>query len=475
MPLRGDLLLSIPLSIFAAPSPIKTTRSRCPVCLREITAEVFERGGAVYMTKSCEAHGSFETLIAADARFYYHSTGAGGCSAGCGCADASTQESNRQAASLTRDAFDVLSTCVALIEIVDSCNLTCPTCYAASPLSVDDQVDCLSFEQFTANVEEVLARKGCIDILQLSGGEPTIHPEFARLLEWSLTRQGIGYVLINTNGVRLARDAAFREELGALRAAHGRFELYMQFDGPQQQGQFELRGADLRAVRGQAIDGAGRLGIPTTLGMVVTPQTRAHLGAALRFGLARPHCRGLTLQPMFMSGRVPGIESALPIARETHRPISVGDVIQDLVAQGDGRLTIEDFTPLPCGDPNCHTMSYLIRTEAGPIGLSRLVDLNSLQGFLADRLDYRLEDLAQCGCESEPLGAILKSLEIGPHQPFRIFIKPFMDAWTFDQDRIDRCCTHVIRRDGKLDSFCRYYLNGGRAGEAVSGGASAAR
>ena len=43
---------------------------------------------------------------------------------------------------------------------------------------------------------------------------------------------------------------------------------------------------------------------------------------------------------------------------------------------------------------------------------------------------------------------------------FRLFIKPFMDAWTWDEDRIDRCCTHVIRPDGKLDSFCRYYANG---------------
>ena len=54
-----------------------------------------------------------------------------------------------------------------------------------------------------------------------------------------------------------------------------------------------------------------------------------------------------------------------------------------------------------------------------------------------------------------------REIQIGPEQPFRIFIKPFMDASTFDQDRIDRCCTHVIRPDGTLDSFCRYYLGGG--------------
>jgi hypothetical protein len=131
------------------------------------------------------------------------------------------------------------------------------------------------------------------------------------------------------------------------------------------------------------------------------------------------------------------------------------------VDQAAGLLTAKDFTPLPCGDPNCHTIGYLLRTNDGPVGLSRLVDLESMQGFLRDRLDYDLQDLEKCGCESEPLGDVLHGLELGPDAPFRLFIKPFMDAWTFDQDRIDRCCTHVIRPDGRLDSFCRYYLGAG--------------
>jgi len=63
----------------------------------------------------------------------------------------------------------------------------------------------------------------------------------------------------------------------------------------------------------------------------------------------------------------------------------------------------------------------------------------------------------KCGCESEPLGGLLKKFELDESNTFRLFIKPFMDARTWDEDRIDRCCTHVIRPDGKLDSFCRYY------------------
>lgn len=441
---------------------IKTTTSRCPVCLAATEAEVFERGSSVFMRKSCPEHGAFEILIARDPQFYHFSIGARDGSSCCGpdtscCETAGADES--------RDPFDVLSSCLALIEIVDSCNLTCPTCYAGSPFGIDDEVDCISFEEYRTRVEGVLDRKGSIDILQLTGGEPTIHPQFFDLLDWALQEPRIGYVLINTNVVRIAVDEAFRTRLGESRRRHGKFELYVQFDGPQEAGQRDLRGADLRDIRRKAIDEAGALGIPSTLAMVVTRTTIRHLGDTLRFGLDRPHCRGITFQPMFTSGRVPKVESTtLPVMNGSPEPISVGDVIHAITEQARGLLTFDDFTPLPCGDPNCHTISYLLRTDDEPIGMSQLINLEALQSFLADRVDYRLDDLARCGCENEPLGQVLQQLEIGPDRPFRIFIKPFMDAWTFDQDRIDRCCTHVIRPDGKLDSFCRYYLHNGTAG-----------
>ena len=430
---------------------VKTTTSRCPVCIMPVPAEVRERDGRVVMAKACPEHGAFEVTLARDARDYHHARGqrpaAGGCGPACQCGPAAEE----------RDPFEVLSTCVALIEIVDSCNLACPTCYAASPHATD--VDCIDFDAFVARVGGVVERKGFIDILQLSGGEPTIHPEFFRILEWSIACEQIGYVLINTNLVRFAGEAAFRERLAALRQQDRTFELYAQFDGPQEAGQIELRGADLRAMRERALDQADDLGVPVTLVTVVTPTTIAHLGDTLRFGLSHRCCRGLSLQPMFTSGRVPNVEST--------EPISVGDVISSLVTQAPELVSPDDFTPLPCGDPNCHTIGYLLRTEDGPVGLSRLVDLEAMQGFLSNRLDYDLDDLARCGCETEPLGTVLQGIQVGADQPFRIFIKPFMDAWTFDQDRIDRCCTHVIKRDGTLDSFCRYYLEGGASAETA--------
>ncbi|HMN41938.1 MAG TPA: hypothetical protein PKE29_13930 [Phycisphaerales bacterium] len=453
----------MPIALPQAPAwrVLKRTTSRCPVCKAGIPAEVREVGGRVFMSKRCEAHGQFDVLLARHARHYHLATGTTGscCGPACGCGPAAPADT---ADAPAKDPFEVLSTCIALIEIVDSCNLACPTCFASSPVGIGDNVDCISFDNFTRRIGGVLGRKGFIDILQLSGGEPTIHPEFFRFLNWALDQKDIGYILINTNGVRIATDGAFREELGRIRRERGRFELYLQFDGPQQAGQQELRGADLRRVRESAIDGAGALGVPTTLAMTVTPANIGHLGDTLRFGLERRHCRGITFQPMFASGRVASVAGSLPLAPP--EPIGVGDVILGVVEQSKGVIDEADFTPLPCGDPNCHTIGYLLRTPSGVVGLSTLIDLESMQSFLSNRTDYRLEDLARCGCESEPLGEVIKGMELRPEDPFRIFIKPFMDAWTFDQDRIDRCCTHVIRPDGRLDSFCRYYLAGGASG-----------
>ena len=122
-----------------------------------------------------------------------------------------------------------------------------------------------------------------------------------------------------------------------------------------------------------------------------------------------------------------------------------------------GMLGCNDFTPLPCGDPNCAVIGYLLRTPFGVRSISDFVDFSAMHGFLKDKVRYTLEDLARCGCDNEPLGHLLKGLELESSVAFRIMIKPFMDARTWDEDRIDRCCTHVIRPDGKLDSFCRYY------------------
>jgi uncharacterized radical SAM superfamily Fe-S cluster-containing enzyme len=436
---------------------LKHTTSRCPVCQRSAPAEVWKTSGTpskVYLTRTCEEHGAHDACISSDARFYWLAQGdpSNACGAGCAC----SADSNGKAGTLGRNAavksntVEVLSTCLALIEIVDSCNLACPTCFADSPVgAAGGKLKTHSLESLQSRIRGVIERKGKLEILQLSGGEPTLHPELFKLLDWIHAEPGIDYCLVNTNGVRLAKEDAFLEELGK-RARRGHFQLYLQFDGPQEAGQKELRGGDFREMKRLAMERCEREGIPFTLAMTVIPDNLSHLWDTVETGLRYQVCRGVSFQPMFGSGR--------SLAGDAPR-LNTADIILGAVEQSAGRLRCEDFTPLPCGDPNCATIGYLLRTPIGVRSISEFIDFASVQGFLRDKVRYELSDLIQCGCENTELGEILHRFEMKEKDAFRLFIKPFMDAWSWDEDRIDRCCTHVIRPDGKLDSFCRYYSN----------------
>ncbi len=428
---------------------LKHTTSRCPVCHAPCPGEVVRVGAEIHLERSCPAHGLASVCISSDARFYWLAQGdpENACCGGTACCadDAGAPGTlGRNAAGRSDAPFERLSTCLALIEIVRSCNLACPTCYADSPTGA---LDAVPLAELKNRIQGVIARKGQIEILQLSGGEPTLHPEFFALVRWAQEHAGIDYLLLNTNGVRIANDAAFADELAAT-FRYGGLQMYLQFDGVQLEGQRALRGGDLRETRRRALERCGAMNLPVTLAMTVTPDNLPHLWAAVEFGLEFPHVRGIAFQPMFGSGR---------FAVKKERRLNTADIILGAVGQSGGRLRCEDFTPLPCGDPNCATIGYLLKTEAGTRSISDFIDFADVQGFLRDKIRYSLDDLAQCGCESEPLGALLHQLELDETSTFRLFIKPFMDAATWDEDRIDRCCTHVIRPDGQLDSFCRYY------------------
>ena len=495
---------------------LKRTTSRCPVCHVPCPAEVWRTGGIqsqVMLKRTCLEHGEATVCIASDARFYWlaqgklenaccssQSTISSEPSTSCCPSAAGTNPGTLGRNAHPGDALGVmekLSTCLALIEIVNSCNLSCPTCYADSPLGTHAKVDAVPLDDLKRRIQGVIDRKGAIEILQLSGGEPTLHPQFFELLRWLQEHPHIDYVLLNTNGVRIANDDAFARELGAA-FRYGAFQLYLQFDGTQAAGQQFLRGADLRATRERCLERCREMHLPVTLAMTVTPENLPHLWDAVAFGLRWPNVRGISFQPMFTSGRVPVAAGILPAVEPGFQPggnnvartmrmenseatislntnpggrmpsspagrmpaatrLNTADIILAAVAQSAGKLRYEDFTPLPCGDPNCATIGYLLKVGGAIRSVSDFIDFRNVQDFLGTKVRYRLEDLMKCGCESEPLGELLKQFELDESHTFRLFIKPFMDAATWDEDRIDRCCTHVIRPDGKLDSFCRYY------------------
>src|SRR5262249_48203116 len=144
----------------------------------------------IILKRVCAEHGEVSVCIASDARFYWLARGKPGnaCCSGSACrasdgAEVGTLGRNAHTAEALGSP-ERLSTCLALIEIVTSCNLSCPTCYADSPLGAGHQVAAIPLPEIKRRIQAVVDRKGPLEILQLSGGEPTLHPDFFELLRW---------------------------------------------------------------------------------------------------------------------------------------------------------------------------------------------------------------------------------------------------------------------------------------------------
>jgi uncharacterized radical SAM superfamily Fe-S cluster-containing enzyme len=203
----------------------EVTRSLCPTCRQVIDGQVYLRDNKVFLRKRCPEHGSFEALIFGDARLYvdiarfnkpgtrpreFASEVRDGCPYDCGlCTD------HQQHA------------CLGVIEVNNLCNLDCPVCFANAGThhAHDGQGFELTYEQVDFMLDAYLAAEGSPEVLQFSGGEPTLHPRILDFIALA-NQKGIRYVMLNTNGIRIARDDRFVEGLAALKP-----HIYLQFDG----------------------------------------------------------------------------------------------------------------------------------------------------------------------------------------------------------------------------------------------------
>jgi uncharacterized radical SAM superfamily Fe-S cluster-containing enzyme len=347
-----------------------------------------------------------------------------------------------------------LHTCTIVIEIVQGCNLSCPTCYADSPQTTLEHVKPLPIETFKKHILKRLSEQGKIDIIQLSGGEPTLHPQFFEIVAWLAEEKRIDDILLNTNGIRL-NDPDFLQQLIKV-APKGRFSVYLQYDGVSEDGQLELRGGDFRSIREKAITAATSAGIPVCLTQVVTHSNLSSIAKTIDRALQDPMIKWVTFQPEFISGRN-------DYAKLLETPVSVSHIVLSLIEHSNGLVTGKSFMPLPCSHPNCGTIGFLIKQDEVWKPVSDIVDLSNFTELIKDRMNFDIDNAVPegCGCDDYNLDELLIHYGIAKEDVKMIFIKPFMDVRTWDEERIKSCCTHVMTPEGKLDSFCRYYAERG--------------
>ena len=152
--------------------------------------------------------------------------------------------------------------CLSIVEITDSCNMKCPVCYANSEANLPHK----SLEDIEKMFDVICKNEDEPDIVQISGGEPTIHPDFFEILDRAKKRP-FRYLMVNTNGIKIASDEEFTKRLATYMP---NFEVYLQFDSiKNEEYTKELRGQYMSKIREKCLENLEKYDIPVTLVVVL--------------------------------------------------------------------------------------------------------------------------------------------------------------------------------------------------------------
>ncbi len=342
------------------------TRSLCPECRRVIDAQIVLRDDRVFMRKRCPDHGWFEALVYGDAQAYtaqarYNKPGtiplqfstaiAHGCPHDCGLCPDHQQH-----------------VCVGIIEINTACNMDCPLCFADAGAGYN-----MTLSEVESILDHLVTTEGSPEVVQFSGGEPTIHPELIPMLKAAAERQ-IAHVMINTNGRRIAHDDDFLAELAELKPA-----VYFQFDGFRPETYRLIRGeADLLEEKIRALDRLAAANVPVILVPAIEQDINLdEVGQIVKFGLEHPAVFGVNFQPAFHAGR--------HLPHDPLRRLTIPDLIQALEAQTQGLFVASDFVPVPCCFPTCNSVTYAYVEEDNVLPLTRIVDVDEYLDYITNR------------------------------------------------------------------------------------------
>jgi uncharacterized radical SAM superfamily Fe-S cluster-containing enzyme len=440
---------------------VELTNSVCSKCLRKVEAKVIIQEGRVYLQKWCPEHKRETVLIADDAEYWqmtrrflkpgqmplkFNTPIKYGCPYDCGLCPDHEQHS-----------------CLTLIEVTDGCNLTCPVCYSeSSPQRVGEH---RSLEQIEFMLDCVVRNEGEPDVVQLSGGEPTIHPQFWEILD-AAKRRPIKHLMLNTNGVRIAKEEGFAKRLATYQPG---FEVYLQWDSMEESVLRELRGADLREVRRRALEELNAHDVSTTL--VVTLKkglNDGEIGSIIDFALRQPCVRGVTFQPIQVAGRVEDYDPArdrLTLTEVRRR------ILEQTSVFGEA-----DVIPVPC-HPDCLAMAYALKVDGKVTPLTGLIPKEVLLQSEGSTIIYeknealreRLFAAFSTGHSPASAAMSLKQLlcclplvkapeTITYRNIFRVIIMKFLDAYDMDVRSVKKTCVHIVHPDGRIIPFDTYNL-----------------
>jgi len=437
---------------------LSETKSLCPLCLNLIPARIFTDGKQVYMEKYCKEHGSTRALLWSDLNLYkralkfsrvgkkpnefYVKETERGCPFDCGLCPSHRQH-----------------TCLAILEITDTCNLLCPVCLA-------DSQEEPSWNPSIGEIEEILKAllrcEGKPTAIQFSGGEPTIRNDLIEII--GLARDlGFRLIEVDTNGIELSKNPALAKDL----ADDGISGVYLQFDGLAPEVYQVIRGRDLTKVKERAIENCIKAGLSVTLAATLIKGVNDDQAwNIIKYAIKR-RAIGVNFQPFAALGRYP------PKVFDPVDRVTISDVQKEIERGSEGKIKATDFIPVPCPDPRCSSLLYTyLREDGNPYVLTRLVDVEELIDkysltnrfvdfddilkAIADELNISREFARNL--RPQAAGSFLRILleYLRPEGFFSVGCHFAQDAWTIDIERLNKCCVHEVRGNGRLIPFCLY-------------------
>lgn len=441
----------------------------CPLCNELMPGEVRATEHGVLVSRQCPKHGRIDGLVCSDIGWYEslpkfdvppvkpphaRTLTAKGCPQDCGLCPAHRQKAGTSA-----------------IEITNRCNNACPVCIADNQATFD-----LSPGQVMDIVEEAIRTQGSLDVVTLSGGEPTVHPHLFEILD-ALERSKVGRVAVNTNGIRIAKDDAFLERL----AGYGKVYASIHYDGA---GAKALRGTD-QEMQERALDRLCQRGIGVVpVVLAARGVNDAELGAVVvRLLRHSPAVKSAILSLMAYTGHGGAAFPGDPRSR-----LTIPGALDAIEAGAGGVIAKRDFMPLPMPNPICAAIGYFLvdGTDVTPLiryaGVDRVLAFTQNSHFAA--ADERAEqffretiDHVYAHAAADDVDVVLPRLKRFVKRLFpqghalppdarakiveesikTVYLMQFMDAWTFDSHRLAKCsCQHLLPGGVRIPS-CGYY------------------
>ncbi|MFH7005753.1 radical SAM protein [Flavobacterium bizetiae] len=430
------------------------TKSLCHHCLALVDTKIVFQDDKVWMLKHCKTHGEIRSMIADDVNYYkqlrnynkqsemplkFNTKVHYGCPYDCGLCTDHEQHS-----------------CLTIVEVTDRCNLACPTCYASSAPNYGRH---RTLEEIEKMFDAVVANEGEPDVVQISGGEPTVHPEFFKILDIAKSKP-IKHLMLNTNGIRIAKDINFVEKLATYMPD---FEIYLQFDSFKPEVLEKLRGEDLTEVRKKAIEHLNQFNISTTL--VITLQKGENddeIGQIIEYALQQKCVRGVTFQPTQVAGRNDNYD-------DISGRITLTEVRRKIYEQYP-IFTPQDLIPVPC-NPDALCMAYALKIDGEVFPMTHLINpedlLNNSKNTIVFEHDEKLKthmlNLFSTGisvdCAEGEFSELMcclprvQSDTLNYNNLFRILIMNFMDAHDFDVRAVKKSCVHIVSDKMKIIPF----------------------